>query len=105
MEMFECDLSENLIEYKMVGEKIFMERVEIDYDYPKLFFILLRKTVDGYIEKGYKKLVQTVTYDDWKYIKDKGKWNVVDSVNSLIIIECDINDAIENIAKGLGFDE
>ena len=104
---FKYKFSKNFIKFKLNEEnkEIWMDSCNIDYEHPKIFFILLRKAIDKFIEEGYSKFVQTILKEDWKELK-KENWNIKENLPELpyIIIECDINNTLFNIAEGLGFD-
>ena len=105
---FKCKLSKNVIEYKCYKneKKAFMEYSFIDPKLPKSYLVLLRTSVDKLTLKGYKKIVQTVQEDEWHKFLKKDKWQLVTKVKYPIgnccIIECDINQALGCISRGLG---
>lgn len=111
---FKCKLSKNYIEYKcnpnsQLNSDVFMEYYNIDHLKIKPFFVLLRTSIDALTKKGYKKIVQRVQMDDWNELKSNNKWKMrnIETLNNLVtvIIECNIEDALECISKGLGFVE
>jgi len=106
---FSFPISENYITITYYQNKYeaHMENTFIDPSNIKIFCIILRHTIDFLTEIGCKKLAQLVTQDDWDQILCYDKWeinNIVNSIDSAIYyhIECDINDALFNIGKGLG---
>jgi hypothetical protein len=108
---FKCDVSKNHIVYTCYKNTMeaFMEFSYIDPKIPKGYFAVLRKSIDALKAKGYTKLVQTVTKDDWdKYLKND-KWKLKDTFTHPTgvcnIIECNIDDAIGCISRGLGFNQ
>ena len=106
---FKCKISDNCIEYKCYKNE---GEANIEYNYidtniPKSYFVLLRVSIDSLKKKNYKKILQKVYVDDWnKYLKDDN-WKIRSSVQdndiNCHIIECDIDDALGCIARGLGF--
>ncbi len=103
---FKYKFSNNYLKFKLIESEneIWMEDVNLDYDHPKIFFLLLSNAIDKFIENGYKKFVQTVLKEDWDIIKDfNWKKRLDDNDKPTIIIECPIEDALINIAKGVGF--
>jgi hypothetical protein len=105
---FKYKFSTNYIKFKLIEElnEVWMEDVNIDYEHPKIFFLLLRNAIDKFIEQDYKYFIQTVLKEDWEYIKQYN-WQIktTNDTSPTVIITCDINDAMVNIAKGLGFTE
>lgn len=106
---FECKLSKNYIEFicDPVSKKIYMERCDIDYDNPRLFFILLRKSINTLTQSKnkYTTFVQQVTKTDWDTdLKKNDKWSLCGRVESelYVTIECNISDALYCISSGLG---
>ena len=107
---FRCRVSKNVIEYKCYKKEkeAHIEYNNIDPKIYKSYFVILRTSIDNLSRKGYQKIVQTVTEDDWNnYLKNDNKWKIKNTIKrsdiNLYIIECDINDAINCISKGLGF--
>ena len=102
---FKYKFSSNLIKFKLADKEIWMDKCNIDYEHPKIFFILLRNAIDKFIEEGYTKFVQTVLKEEWNDLKNYG-WVIKENIPELpyLIIECDINHALINIAQSLGFE-
>jgi len=103
---FKFKFSSNLIKFKLIEEhnEVWMDTCNIDYDHPKIFFLLLRQAIDKFIEEGYTKFIQTILKEDWEELK-KYEWTVRENIPELpyLIIECEIDKAMINIAGGLGF--
>lgn len=108
---FKCKITKNHIEYRCNPDPnkdgdIYMEYCYIDQEKPKPFFVLLRTSINSLTKKGYTKLVQRVTMDDWIVLKNNTKWQMraTETFNGLVtvVIECNINDAINCISNGLG---
>jgi hypothetical protein len=106
---FKCEISDNMIEYKCYRKEreAHIEYSHIDEKVYKSYFVLLRTSIDALKKKGYEKVVQMVSEDDWtKYLKGD-KWKIKRTIKyrdiNLHIIECDIDDAIGCITRGLGF--
>lgn len=103
---FKYKFSDNSIKFKLLEDKqeIWMENVYIDYEHPKIFFMLLKSAIEKFIELEYKFFVQTVLKEEWNEIKHLN-WTIYNDnpLNPYLIIKCDINDALENIVYGLGF--
>jgi len=105
---FRCKISRNSIEYKCYKKEkeAHIEYNNIDPEIYKSYFVILRMSIDDLTKRGYEKIVQTVTEDDWNnYLKNDKRWKVKKTVKypnmNLYIIECGINDALGCISKGL----
>ena len=106
---FNCNISKNTIEYKCYKseKEAHIEYSNIDPDIYKSYFILLRTSIDTLKSKGYEKIVQLVTEADWRNYLKNTKWNIrnekyLPSNDKCYVIECNIDDALECISKGLG---
>ena len=107
--VFECPLSDNHIEFITDLEKkeVIMEHTRIDKENFKLFILLLKKAFITFENEHFNTLVQTVTTDEWKsFLKSNKKWKIREQSElfNICTIECDIKDALINIALGFGFD-
>ena len=103
---FKCDLTGNVLEFYLDRiEKIaYFNIKECDPTKPKPLFQLLRTSIDDIKSKGFLKIRQDVIMEDWKYFESKKtSWkSVFESKYGTMMIETCIDDAIENIALGLG---
>jgi len=105
---FRCKISENSIEYKCYKKEkeAHIDFHKIDQTLSKSWFVLLRESINALSSKGYQKVVQAVMEKDWEQFLKNDKWTIKKTFtqNGIVIhiIECDISDAIINIAKGLG---
>jgi len=106
---FKCPVSKNVIEFRCFKKNrdAYMEYVNIDYDVPKAFFVILRQAIDKLKNLGYDRIVQTVLEEDWNNSLKHDKWvikHVDKGIQNLYVIQCNIDDALENISYGLGFE-
>lgn len=105
---FKYKFSKNYIVFKLHKdiEEVWMENVYIDYDNPKIFFLLLRNAIEKFTEEKYKFFVQTILKEDLENL-EKDKWEVFgnDELSPTVIIKCPISEALYNIAHSLGFSE
>lgn len=106
--VYKCKLSDNVIEYKGFrgSGEAYMEYTHIDPRFYKAFFVVLRTSIDSLKGKGYQKLVQTVTEEDWQGLQHD-KWRLRGKILhagglTVLAIECDLDDALECISRGLG---
>jgi len=95
--------NDTYINFKLYEEKkeIWIEDYYIDFNNIKIFFMLLRNSIDKFINDKYVTFVQTILSNDWNMICHL-KWKIRSNNVYTNIIECDINNAIENIVNGLG---
>ena len=105
--VYKCELSDNLIEMEINNDKIALFDVNvIDPPNIKLYILLLKKCIDELTSLGVKKIVQTVTEEDWETILSKdNNWKLVriNPFNNYYIVGCNIENALEAIVKGFGF--
>jgi hypothetical protein len=107
---FKCELSTNCIEFRCKKNyDAFMEYTKFDQELPKSFFVLLRTSIDFLENNKYKKIVQTVSEDDWNnFLSKNDKWTIrskmIYNMQNYFIIECKISDAIYCISSGLGLE-
>lgn len=98
--------SENLFEYEIDNTIAIMISSFMDEDEIKLFFVLLRESVDQLKNKGCTVFRQYVTPDDWdNYLQNNSKWRIVECSEfyNNVLIECNIDDALSCIGDGLGY--
>jgi hypothetical protein len=103
--ILQCPLSKNRIELRYDGEKVLCEYTNIDYEYYKSYFLLLKMGIDESIQKGYKYFSQLVTIEDYNNcLKDDDRWIITKTDNLLntYIIECNLTNALECVCRGFG---
>ena len=107
--IFKCELSreKNMVSYKIgSNNKATIEFLAIDYKNIKLFFQLLRSSLNEIQENGIKYINQYINIDEWKYFEGKKtSWKISDNNDNEYLIECPIEDALENIGIGFGIDK
>lgn len=106
---FHCNLSKNVIEYKCYKKEkeAHIEYNNIDPTLYKLYFVILRISIDNLTKKGYEKIVQSVMEEDWNnYLKNDKRWVIKYIIKypnmNCYVIECGIGDALGCISRGLG---
>lgn len=105
---FDCKLSNNSIRYKCykVEKEAHIEYNNIDLNMYKPYFVLLRSSIDTLKGKGYNKIVQLVMETEWESYLKGDKWKIRKELyvndDKCYIIECAIDNALENISNGLG---
>ena len=106
---FKCDLSHNIIELRCnIKKEAYMEYTNIDINLPKSFFVLLRTSIDFLKNNNFKNIIQTVSEKDWNnFLSLNKKWKIKSQQSYgceiYLNIECSIDDALDCISKGLGF--
>ena len=104
--VFKFNFTDNYLKYIYFEKEkeVCLDICNIDYNNVKTFFILLKKSVDYFLENGYKTFLQYIPVDDFELL-DKEKWKIRKefSKEKILYIECDLNSAILNIAHALGF--
>ena len=99
---FTCENSDNIINYELINNICVMIDIYIDYNNIKLFFALLKFSINSLKDNNITQLQQYINKSDYDLL-DKNKWQIVKDDNNILLIQCEINDAVENIAYGLGF--
>jgi len=95
---YNCPISNNTIEYKYVScepTTLYLNIVKIDYKFSKLFFELLRKSIDELKEKKFNKVVQIVSLADFELFKTYHSVTLKKSNELFAIIECDIDNILD----------
>ena len=102
--VFKYDFSKNYISFDPQEDtlELWMDEIIIDYEYPKIFIALLKSAFDKFSNIGYKKVIQHIPKEDWELVKDLKWLKKTYTCSSIITIECNIEDALENIIKGIG---
>jgi hypothetical protein len=98
---------EYMAEFRIVEKDAYMERTTYDSNNIKTFILVLKKAFNDLESKGIKKLVQTVHLKEWKeYLMNDKNWSKrrIDENFEYVIIECDIKNALECIARGFGWE-
>lgn len=106
---FSFPISKNYINFTFnkIKYECYMEDFNIDTNNIKIFCIILRHSIDFLESKGCKKLLQLVNCDDWNEYLLHDKWEITNSFQNIDAkkyyhIQCNIEDALYNIGKGLG---
>ena len=99
--------SEICIEFRVNKEKdAYMEQVKYEPEHVKSFFIVLKNAISDLEKKGYKKIVQTVSLQEWiQFLSENKNWTVrnLNNMYEYVNIEVPIENALESIVKGFGF--
>ena len=117
-----CDNSDNIIEFELINnlstevdteldasgklltsDHCVMMNTYIDEKNIKLFFLLLKESIDNLIDNKIAYLQQYINESDYETISHLD-WEIISEINNILLIQCDINKSLENIGSGLGFD-
>ena len=101
---FKCIITDYVVIFKINKEnnEALLDEIISDYKNIKALFILLRGAIDTLSEENIKKIKQYTTTEDWKnHLQNKTSWEIIEQ-NDYILISCDINEFLQNYAKGLG---
>lgn len=96
--------------YKLNKEEktAYMDYMNYDLSYIKLFIITLRNSIEDLKINGVKKVIQMVNINDWNnYLKKDKNWKLKEQDNELglCLIECEIEQVFYCIIQGLGIYE
>ena len=102
---YACEMTRNFIKYELdePNKVIYMVDSFVDENAPKIFFVLLRSSIDDFIKQKYKKLQQTILLKEWKTLENNKKWNIIDVLlidqQECVVIQCELSDAIYCMAN------
>lgn len=100
---FSDKITDNFIEFRQEGSKLWIDKYFIDQENGKLFAMLLKESFSKMKKKGCKEYFQYVTTEEWdNYLKNIQEWKIVsvDDANKLILLKCDIKRAPICIMQG-----
>ena len=104
---FKYKFNDTFIKFILKEElkEVWIDDIYIDYDHPKIFFLLLRQAIDKFSESGYNTFVQSILKEEWDILKDFG-WEIKKDIKDspILIVQCKLEDSIFIIAKSLGLD-
>lgn len=104
-DIYEYAMSDNMVEIDYDDTVCMINRYYIDEDDIKMFFVLLKESLMKMKKKGIQKFVQIVSSEEWDAMLSLNKsWNIENYMNNDVYISCDIDNAPECIAIGLGLD-
>ena len=110
---YNCNISNNWILFEVSDNVADMKLIQVDHQNFRLFCKLIREAIDDLIDKKIKMINQLVTRDDYEQIlKNKTSWKIVEKTTdsnyesvldpNALLIECKIEDFIDNFAKAHG---
>lgn len=104
---FECPITKYSLEYviDIQNHSALIKNINTDFVHLKAFVSLLRNSIDTLKKNDVKKIRQFVNDNDWKYLSQKNtSWNriLIMKQQDLYLIECPIEDFLENFGIGIG---
>ena len=97
------------VSLEFVGDRkkkiIMFEFMTYDPAHIKIFIITLRKAIEDFIHEGFLTIQQRVLQSDWhNFLRKDSRWSMLSEhkFSQTYIIGCDINNAIDCIANGIG---
>lgn len=103
---FKFGFSDNYLKYIIYEDKkeVHLDICNIDFSNVKAFFLLLSQSVDYFLKENFKTFLQYIPMSDFEEL-DKSKWKIREEIfnENILHIECDLVNAVENMAYGLGF--
>ena len=106
MKTFTCKITNSWVRYELDGDMADMRTFYFEHKHIKPFFALISESIEELkTEHKIKKIRQMVTIDDYEnLLKGKTKWDVIqqDPILQACLLECDIDNFIDNFAKGHG---
>lgn len=103
--IFDCKVTNYFIEYIVDGEKGILNTIVSDYQHIKPLVSLIRSSIEQLKKIHVTIIAQYVSFEEWnQYLKDKTTWQIVihDNKTNIYMIECPINDFLENYGIGIG---
>jgi|AntRauTorckE6833_2_1112554.scaffolds.fasta_scaffold70126_2 hypothetical protein len=106
--IYYCKLSNSKICYTIYDIDELNKIALINFEYInwkecKLFILLLKKSIEELKDLGVIKIRQNVTLNDWSDILNKKtSWIINNTNNDILLIECDLNDFLNNFRIGIG---
>jgi hypothetical protein len=103
--IYNSSIKDISITYKLdyINKEVWMMEFKFLDPQIKIFMQTLRQSIEDLLKKGYEKLIQIIPIVDWIFIKNNN-WIIIHTFEKeqLYVIKCDLKDAIEFIAQGLG---
>ena len=107
--IFRHKIGNNSIEYLLMKEQKEAQMISsnVDDNFINMFFVILRESIDYFLENGYEKMSQIVSEKECIMVMDSNnKWkkykNIVINENKCSIIYCKMEDAAECVSSAYG---
>lgn len=106
--VYKCDITGYYLEYLYQDEIAYMYNISSDFTHIKPLIQLIRTSIDKLKEINIKKIVQTVSMEEWyNWINSETSFRIINNDLHLGICEicCDIEDFLENFGIIIGVNE
>lgn len=102
-----CEITNYYIQYRLDSDTAIMDTIFVDYVNLNIraLFNLFRCSINELTKRGFKKLRQSVSFEDYETcIKGHTTWRImaVHHQNTSYVIECDLADAYTNFRVSHG---
>ena len=102
--IFNDKITENYIVIVKENNECWMEKYYLDSENVKLFVATIKEAFDKIKKEGCDKFIQYVDKCEWDgFLKTNKKWSILNDENGIMLICCNIDDAVECIVRGFGF--
>lgn len=100
--LVKTNISDNFIEFLQFDDNsMIIKNINIDYNYPKLFFLVLKLAIEQLQQKNISKIYQWVSEDDWINILKNTKWKLYKEEDNNNLIVCDTNELLDCMLDSL----
>lgn len=96
---YTCKLSESYIIFKLTKDYIEFNDGEFDWDNLKIVLNMFKICFDDLKKFNINKYRYTLKTDESEYI-DLVKWNIIEKNESFMKVECDLENAFDNVVRG-----
>lgn len=96
---YTCRLSDSYIIFKLNKDNVIYDNGEFDWDNLKMVLNLLKISFEDLKKFNKNKYRYTIKTDESEYI-DIDKWNIIEKNDCFTIVECDLENAFDNVVKG-----
>lgn len=108
LKIYQSKIGNVKIEYRIKEDIAYMDYIEYEPEYVKIFIITLKDSIAELKLGGTKRIIQKVCTTDWNdYLKEEKRWKLIENNIEFeyCIIECDIDNIFVCIIQGLGIYE
>jgi hypothetical protein len=97
-----CKISKSYIMFKLNNDTASLDKVDFNWDYPKLIMNLIKNGFDNIVDnyKDIEYFQYTINIDELEYI-DKTKFtHHYDRKNNVVTLKCSMSNAFNNFIQG-----
>lgn len=107
--IFKCPITKYYVEYILIDNQCaLINTIICDYVNYKAFFALLRHSIDKLKDENIKCIQQFVHDEEWElFLLNKTSWKIINinKDDDIYLLECAIDDFLENYSIGIGLTE